>query len=165
MQHQVSDFVINNFQLILCLITTVLAIAFSPNFIKSFFSLTLLLVVGVGSLTECALLAFNDLHPVALNPAFRSSFEFHLALSYLALGICGISAFFANWFYRLAVVIFTTIFYWGHAFNQLSLLYGAGSITPANDILDIWVNLLVPLILLLLLPFTYPSKRQDIIYF
>ena len=87
-----------------------------------------------------------------------SPFEFEVALANLALGVAGIIAAFANWAYRAGVVTVTTVFLWGLQLDIFIRLLSAATLTTGNAGTILWTDILIPLLMLILLPLTYPKK-------
>lgn len=77
-----------------------------------------------------------------------SPFQFEVAVADLAIGVLGILCFNANFGFRLATVIASVIFLWGDALGHIYQMVFKNNFTAGNAGSWFWLDILVPLVLL-----------------
>ncbi len=165
MLDKVLYFILSNFPLCMCILSLLIALTSHSKFNQRFFACLLFFAVGFGGIWGFIMHAFFD-SIASNNIGWKANpFEFEVALANLALGVAGIIASFANWSYRAAVVTVTTVFLWGAATGHIYQIIISGNFNPGNAGPILWTDILIPLLMLILLPLTYPRKSDDIIYY
>ncbi len=165
MLDKVIYFVISSFPLCMCILSLLIALSSRNKFNQRLFACLLFFAVGLGGVWGFVMHAFFS-SISSQNIGWQASpFEFEVALANLALGIAGIIASFANWSYRAAVVTVTTVFLWGAASGHVYQIIISGNFNPGNAGSILWTDILIPLLMLILLPLTYPRKSDDVIYY
>lgn len=146
-----------NFPLVMLILAFLYALIIPGKLAARLFAAMLFLCVGAGGIWGFVMHCFFT-KIAAGNIGWASSpFEFEVALANLALGITGLIAVFANWSFRAAVVVFTTVFLWGAAGGHIYQALLAGNFNPGNTGSILWTDIFIPLCLLLLLPFNYKN--------
>jgi hypothetical protein len=111
----------------------------------------LLLVVGFNGLYNFFMHAFfGDMIAAYIGWA-QSPFQFEVAMANLALGVLGILAFRANFGFRLATVIATSVFMLGAAGGHIYNLVVTQNIMPGNIGTVLFTDILIPVTLIFLL--------------
>ncbi|MDF2940222.1 MAG: hypothetical protein K0R66_864 [Gammaproteobacteria bacterium] len=85
-----------------------------------------------------------------------SPFEFEVAVANLGMGVAGLFAFRASYSFRLATIVFVSCFSWGAAIGHLYQMLAHHNFAAGNAGLIFYTDIIIPLLLWLLLPF---SKR------
>jgi hypothetical protein len=88
-----------------------------------------------------------------------SLFQFEVALANLSFGILGILSFKASYGFRLATVIGATFWLWGDAGVHISQMVEHQNFMNGNAGSWFWMDLLVPLILLICIVLIRPKAR------
>ncbi|MDF2691176.1 MAG: hypothetical protein K0S29_1031 [Gammaproteobacteria bacterium] len=83
-----------------------------------------------------------------------SPFEFEVAMANLGMGVTGIFAFRAGYSFRLATVVFVSCFSWGAAIGHLYQMLAHHNFAAGNAGLIFYTDIIIPLLLWLLLPFS-----------
>ena len=78
-----------------------------------------------------------------------SPFQYEVAMADLALGVLGVFAFKASFGFRLATVIAAVVILWGDASGHLYQMIVNGNFDLGNAGTWFWLDLIVPLILLI----------------
>lgn len=77
-----------------------------------------------------------------------SPFQYEVAMANLAVGVIGILSFKASFSFRLATVIAATCWLWGDAIGHLIQIFQTGNYSVGNAGSWLWMDILVPLILI-----------------
>lgn len=78
-----------------------------------------------------------------------SPFQFEVAMADLAIGVLGLMAFKYKDGFRLATVIASTCFFWGDAIGHIFQMLVHSNFTRGNAGSWFWLDILVPLILII----------------
>lgn len=88
-----------------------------------------------------------------------SPFQFEVAMADLAIGVLGVLSFNASYGFRLATVIASIVFLWGDAVGHIYQMVVNQNFMPGNAGTWFWLDLVIPLILLLCLVRLKPVRR------
>lgn len=165
MTENIIGLILTNFPLIMLILSILYGVIIPGKIAARLFGIMLFLCVGIsgiwGFVMHCF---FSQLASGNIGWA-KSPFEFEVSLANLALGVTGVIAAFANWSFRFAVVLFTTVFLWGAAGGHIYQAILTNDFNPGNTGSILWTDILIPLILLVLLPFNYKKSDQGVIYY
>lgn len=87
-----------------------------------------------------------------------SPFQFEVGIANLAIGVLGILSFRASYGFRLATVIGATLWLWGDAIGHLYQLIKAQNYSIGNAGTWFWMDLIIPLILIICINKLKPGK-------
>jgi len=105
-------------------------------------------------------LGFTGIYTFVMHAFFRimsaaaigwetSPFQFEVAMADLSLGVLGILSFRATYGFRLATVIASLCMLWGDALGHVKQMVINNNFTPGNAGTWFWLDIFVPLLLLL----------------
>lgn len=165
MTEQIISFFLSNIPLVMCALAIIIAALIPTNFNNRLFVCMLFFAVGISGIWEFAKHTFDLQFPFNNIGSEPSFVEFEMGLAYLGIGLGGIIAVFANWFYRAAIVTVTTTLLWGTGLWQIYQMVQHPGVINGDQNLALWTNILIPLILIILLIATYKKKTDELIYF
>lgn len=147
--------------LILAIICILLHYLFSKT--KTFYEITFrwitLLPLGVtGIYTAIMHVFFAEITAAGIGWA-TSPFQFEVGMADLTIGILGILAFSASYSFRLATTIGATIWLWGDAVGHIYQMFYHQNFAPGNAGSWFWMDIIVPLILLICLQKISKDRR------
>lgn len=87
-----------------------------------------------------------------------SPFQFEVALADLTIGVLGILSFLASYGFRLATVIASICFLWGAAAGHINQMIVTNNYALGNSGSWFWMDILIPLILLVCIIKLRPGK-------
>jgi hypothetical protein len=87
-----------------------------------------------------------------------SPFQFEVAMADLSLGVLGILSFRASYGFRLATVIASMCFLWGDAIGHVKEMIVSNNFNPGNAGSWFWLDMFIPLILLICISRLKPKK-------
>ena len=87
-----------------------------------------------------------------------SPFQWEVAVANLSVGLLGILSFRASYGFRLAMVVGVTCWLWGDAVGHIRQMVVAHNFAPGNAGSWFWLDVLVPLALIVLVILLKPKK-------
>lgn len=123
------------------------------------FRWTILFAVGFTGLYAAVMhIFFQDIAAPAIGWT-PSPFEYEVGIADLAFGVLGILAFNASYPFRLATVIGVTVWFWGVAIGHIYQIMQMQNYSIGNAGSWLWMDLLIPLLLLVCLTKVKPVKK------
>lgn len=118
-----------------------------------------LFVLGFTCLYAFTVHTFFPSFTVAVLDWPKSPFQFEVGIANLAFGVLGVLAFKASYGFRLATVIGSTCWFWGDALGHIYHMVKYHTFVLATTSSWFWLDLFVPLILIICLVKLRPGKR------
>jgi hypothetical protein len=154
------QFIVNHFSLLMLILALALsATSWSGQVLCRYL---LLFPVGVVGLFGFFLHAFAPVYAAERIGWQTSPFQFEVAAANLGIGIAGITAFWKNWDFSLAVTLIASFFIIGGAYSHLLEVLFAEDYRPANTGMIIYPDILIPLLLVLSLCFWKREIRNEV---
>ena len=145
------QFILNHFSLLMLILALALsATSWSGQVLCRYL---LLFPVGVVGIFGFFLHAFAPVYAAESVGWQASPFQFEVAAANLGIGIAGITAFWKNWDFALAVTLIVFFFIMGGAYSHLLEVLFAEDYRPGNTGMIIYPDILIPLLLVLSLCF------------
>ncbi len=108
----------------------------------------LLLPVGITGMYVCFMNLFFPKLTAAVMSWPPSPFQLEVALANLCVGMLGILAFRASHGFRVATVIVTCFWMWGHSIAEIYQIITTSNIYLGNAVSWFWVDTILPFILI-----------------
>lgn len=88
-----------------------------------------------------------------------SPFQFEVGMADLAFGVLGVLCYSANYSFRVATVVGTLCWLWGDAIGHAYQMFTNQNFSVGNAGSWFWMDILIPLVLLICLPKVKPAPR------
>lgn len=119
------------------------------SFYEVVFRWVVLFSLGFSNLYVFIMHAFFPIMSAATIGWQTSPFQFEVAMADLSLGVLGVLSFRASRGFRIATVLSSVIMLWGDAFGHVQQMMINNNFTPGNAGSWFWLDILIPLILLI----------------
>lgn len=170
MLEQWITYTLNNFGLVMFLLAVIIVLIDWPiqkfrrraSFFEILYRWVAFLPLGITSIYACIMHAVFPSIAAATIGWQLSPFQFEVAMANLGFGMIAFLSFNANYSFRTAVVIANTFWLWGDAVGHIYQMIMHHNFAVGNAGSWFWMDILIPLILILCMLRMKPQAEQPI---